>query len=68
MALPKRRKSHARVRTRRAQWKAAVVSKTTCSHCGTTSVPHRVCTACGYYNGRQILAPRVKNTQLPEQE
>lgn len=66
MALPKRRKSAARVRTRRANWKAAPVAKTTCSHCGVASVPHRVCMACGYYNGRQILTPRSKATQLPD--
>ncbi|HEX8834529.1 MAG TPA: 50S ribosomal protein L32 [Abditibacteriaceae bacterium] len=68
MALPKRRKSHARVRTRRANWKAAPITKTSCPHCAATIVPHRACMSCGYYNGRQILQPRVKNTQLPETE
>jgi ribosomal protein L32 len=45
MALPKRRKSHARVRTRRQQWTAKNVTTTTCPHCSATSLPHRVCTA-----------------------
>lgn len=27
----------------------------TCSHCGAQRVPHTVCTACGYYRGRQVL-------------
>ena len=66
MALPKRRKSRARVRTRRANWKAQPITKTTCSHCNAASLPHRLCMACGYYNGRQILAPKSKTTQLPE--
>lgn len=62
MALPKRRKSHARVRTRRQQWTAKNVTTTTCPHCSAASMPHRVCMACGYYNGRQILPPKTKQT------
>ena len=57
MALPKRRKSHARVRTRRAHWKAEAVTKTTCPQCEATILPHRACGKCGYYNGRQVVAP-----------
>ena len=68
MALPKRRKSHARVRTRRAQWKAQGVTKTVCPHCNATALPHHLCMACGYYNGRQILQPRTRNTPRPEAE
>jgi large subunit ribosomal protein L32 len=26
-----------------------------CPHCAGASVPHRVCPACGFYNGRQVL-------------
>jgi large subunit ribosomal protein L32 len=68
MALPKRRKSHARVRTRQSQWKARAVTSTTCPHCQATARPHHLCMACGYYNGRQIIQPRVKNTQRPDSE
>ena len=60
MAVPKRRKSHARVRTRRANWKAAPVTTTICPHCGATSLPHRVCTTCGYYKDRQVLPIRTR--------
>lgn len=66
MALPKRRKSHARVRTRRAQWKAATLTMTVCPHCAATILPHRACNQCGYYNGRQVLPPRLKTTPRPE--
>ena len=68
MALPKRRKSHARVRTKRAQWKAAKITTTTCPHCSATILPHRACASCGYYNGRQVLPPRAKVTPRPEDE
>jgi large subunit ribosomal protein L32 len=68
MALPKRRKSHARVRTRRAQWRAKPVTTTTCTHCNTTILPHRACTTCGYYKGIQVLATRDRSAQAPENE
>jgi large subunit ribosomal protein L32 len=66
MALPKRRKSHARVRTRQQQWKAENVTSTTCGHCSATILPHRACTSCGYYNGHQVLPPRVKRTHTED--
>ena len=68
MALPKRRKSHARVRTRRAQWRAAKVTMSTCTHCGSASLPHHACGKCGYYNGRQVLAIRDRSAQRPDAE
>ncbi len=68
MALPKRRKSHARVRTRRAHWKAKSITMTTCPHCSATILPHRLCATCGHYNGRQILAVRDRQAPRPEAE
>lgn len=61
MALPKRRKSRARVRTRRQHWRAAPVTGTVCAHCDAAILPHRACDKCGYYNGRLIVAPPVRN-------
>jgi len=26
-----------------------------CSNCGTAHIPHKVCTKCGFYNGKKIL-------------
>ncbi len=66
MALPKRRKSHARVRTKRAQWKAVSVTTTKCPQCDTIALPHHACSHCGYYNGRQVMPPRVKTTPRPD--
>lgn len=56
MAVPKKRKSKARKRTRRAQHdKATPPTLTWCSNCGSPKEPHRVCMACGYYRGRAVL-------------
>ena len=55
MAVPKRKKSRSRTRSRRAQWKAAPLALTQCDRCNETKVPHQVCGNCGTYAGRQVL-------------
>ncbi len=56
MALPKRKHSKARRDKSRTHWKLAVPSMTKCPQCAHTVAPHRVCTHCGYYRGRQVIA------------
>ncbi len=55
MGIQKRRHSHARVARSRRQWRAAAVTLVACPKCHKPTVPHRVCPACGYYAGRQVL-------------
>ncbi len=31
-----------------------------CSQCGEPAMPHRVCPACGYYRGRQVISITAK--------
>jgi large subunit ribosomal protein L32 len=56
MGLPKRRTSRARKLKRRANWKLAKPPLSTCKQCGTPKLPHRVCSNCGTYAGREIVA------------
>ncbi|MGI6152775.1 MAG: 50S ribosomal protein L32 [Christensenellaceae bacterium] len=58
MAVPKRRTSQQRKRTRRAHWKLAAPSLTECPQCHQPKLAHRVCKTCGYYNGRLAVAPK----------
>ncbi|MFM7182258.1 MAG: 50S ribosomal protein L32 [Verrucomicrobiales bacterium] len=55
MAVPKRRTSKMKKRTRRAanRWHAPKFSK--CKECGSTVPGHIACPSCGTYNGRQVL-------------
>ena len=56
MGVPKRKPSTSRQKMRRAYnsvLKLPQISK--CSQCAEPHVPHRVCPACGYYKGRQVL-------------
>jgi large subunit ribosomal protein L32 len=31
-----------------------------CPQCGSRVMPHRVCTSCGYYKGRQVVTVEAK--------
>jgi len=55
MAVPKRKVSKARRDKRRANWKLALPGMVKCPKCGEFKLPHRVCKACGSYNGKDIL-------------
>ncbi|NMB38444.1 MAG: 50S ribosomal protein L32 [Firmicutes bacterium] len=55
MAVPKRRSSKQRSRTRRAQWKKKVVRGVECPECHESKLPHYVCGKCGYYKGRKVI-------------
>lgn len=58
MAVPKRRTSRADTRHRRARWTASAPVPAACP-CprGAAVVPHRACTHCGLYRGRQVTTP-----------
>ncbi len=55
MGLTKRRFSKARTANRRAHFKVRLVTLVECPQCHARMVPHRVCPACGYYAGRQVI-------------
>jgi large subunit ribosomal protein L32 len=56
MAVPKKKTSKAKTRSRRASaWKLERPSRSTCPRCGATKRPHVVCQSCGWYNGRQAI-------------
>lgn len=56
MAVPKRKTSHARKNKRRSTvWKLQAPALVKCPNCGEYKAPHRVCDACGFYNGREVI-------------
>ena len=58
MAVPKRKTSHARKMKRRSNvWKLATPTNIVkCPQCGEDILAYRVCKACGYYNGEELIA------------
>ena len=60
MGLPKRRTSRARKLKRRAQWKLKQPVPSTCPRCGNPKLPHRVCSNCGVYAGREVVSTETE--------
>ena len=55
MAVPKRKVSKQRKRNRAANWKASAPTLVECPQCHEQKVAHKVCDACGYYDGKQVV-------------
>ena len=60
MAVPKRRKSKSRSRMRRAHEAIGVPNLRPCPKCGAYTLPHRVCSECGYYKNELVVEKKVK--------
>jgi len=59
MAVPKRKVSHARKMKRRSSvWKLESPANNIvkCPQCGEPILAYRVCGACGYYKGEEIIS------------
>ena len=56
MAVPKGKVSRTR-RDKRcgSNWTLTAPGLVKCPQCGAFKLPHRVCKACGMYDGRQVL-------------
>ncbi|MDA8116661.1 MAG: 50S ribosomal protein L32 [Actinomycetota bacterium] len=59
MAVPKRKTSKAKGRSRQASaWFLSLPSKSACPQCNFAKRPHHVCPNCGWYHGRQAVEVR----------
>ena len=56
MAVPKRKMSKSRRDKRRANWKLTIPGMVECPQCHQMKMPHRVCSECGHYNGKAVVA------------
>ena len=55
MAVPKSKISKSRRNMRRAHDSLKLPASVECSNCGEMKRPHHVCSACGYYDGREVV-------------
>ncbi|MCB2203077.1 50S ribosomal protein L32 [bacterium] len=53
--LPKRRVSSGRRDRRRAHDALKARNVVVCPNCGEPRLPHRVCSNCGHYQGREVI-------------
>ncbi|MCF8037931.1 MAG: 50S ribosomal protein L32 [Desulfohalobiaceae bacterium] len=54
MAVPKKKTSKSKRNMRRSHHRVPTPTVITCK-CGEPSLPHRACSSCGKYRGRQVL-------------
>lgn len=45
---------HCRDKRRNSHWKLSLPGMAKCPKCGEMKLAHRMCKACGYYNGREV--------------
>ena len=55
MAVPFRRTSKTKKRMRRTHLKKEAPTTSICPKCGEVLKPHRACTKCGYYKGKEVI-------------
>lgn len=55
MAVPKKRTSRSRRGMRRSHDALRAPNLSPCPQCGEPKEPHRVCSNCGHYRGRQVF-------------
>lgn len=60
MAVPKRKVSKSKGRSRIANWKAGNVTLAECPKCHEMKVSHQICPNCGHYNGELKVAKEDK--------
>ena len=65
-ALPKKKVTKRRGRTRIAHQGIATPTPSRCSECNSPFIPHRICPSCGYYNKKLVLAKNTSNVETQE--
>lgn len=56
MAVPKRKTTPSRRGMRRSHQALQVEAHAECGNCGELKRPHNVCSSCGHYDGREVVA------------
>lgn len=55
MAVPKRKTSKSKARSRKRSHSKPLAATGLCTECGAPRELHRVCPSCGYYGGKQVM-------------
>ena len=56
MAVPKKKTSKSRKNMRRAHDFLATPASSVCPQCKAPKLPHRACSSCGTYKGKEVIA------------
>jgi large subunit ribosomal protein L32 len=58
MAVPKKKVTRSRRDMRRSHEALKTTAHVECPNCGELKRPHHVCSACGYYDGREVVSAK----------
>ncbi len=69
-AVPKNKRSKSKRDMKRNGFKLSVLSVVECPRCRVKKVAHRVCTACGYYDNKEVIKiiDKSKAPATPEEK
>ncbi|MFO7813127.1 MAG: 50S ribosomal protein L32 [Pelovirga sp.] len=56
MAVPKKKTSKSKKNMRRAHDAISAPGISTCPNCNEIKLPHRVCSSCGNYKGKEVIS------------
>lgn len=62
MSVPKQRHTKTRRDRKRKRFELKPVATQVCPKCGKPALPHRACSACGFYKGREVVNTLKKNS------
>lgn len=60
---PKKRHSRQRQGKRRASIHLSIPKGIACPNCSAVTIPHQVCSKCGFYKGKEVIKQKVKKTE-----
>ena len=63
MAVPKRKISRSQKGKRRIHQKVAAPGTSVCPQCKEVKLAHRICSNCGYYNGKEVITEAVDESE-----
>lgn len=58
MAVPRNRLSNARKNSKRAHHAKKPKAIGTCNNCNAAKLPHLICSSCGFYANRSVVAKK----------
>ena len=68
MAVPKKKTSKSRTRSRRAHHALVAIVLVACPKCGAKKMRHSACPECGTYRGRTVLDVRSRKEKKAEKK
>ncbi len=64
MAVPKRKTSKGKKGARRSHDALGKPTIVVCPHCQEYTLPHQICSKCGWYKDKIVKAPKVKKPKI----